>query len=559
MGYIFRINKDGGKNASTIVDWSTTSATTYNNGYVAAIADTTTTQKEITSIPSPFARIELVKEAFNKVAPKTIAGMSVQQVLQCLHGNTIYHKMVSDTLDVAQLFFSFPSFNNKLDIIVWQPLKDIQALCNSSSEVHKIVGKALDMFLKQDAMGNDPYNFGKMNNIYILKYKGPGQKPMHIIGATSPATLFFSTANNEIAISKQLCLGTNYAFDNKYASLDQRDPDFLKYLYTFRFSNPSFNAYYPEVARYLDAVYYVLNNNLKNEINGIQTSCQQIVQGQRSYINSNYDVLNIAVNPTTKYQVEINGFPIHCRKPVVAGRSDFEIKPSIAVQIKPLVLPVIKNTTYERLMYLGLPFGRNIQIPYYDSASLVTRRLPGINIPYPYLTISDFLSDKIVKLPSAINTDYFFDGNYSSQSGREEGYLLPVTDLYFDYFSVEDLQGSAPSGKHTIDIKQIASGVEVTLRIPIQNGNEVEYKRIYTLDVKADQANNQGAIVLPPEDFAVGVFPPVKFAQDSDAHYRIVLVGDYNLNKDFSCICHHQTQGFFYSGLCGKECGYCYR
>ena len=545
MGYIFRINKDGGKNASTIVDWSTTSATTYNHGYVDAISETTTTQKEITSIPSPFARIELVKEAFNKVAPKTIAGMSVQHVLQCLHGNTIYHKMVSDTLDIAQLFFSFPSLEDRLEIVVWQRSKEIQTLCNSSSKVHKIVGKALDMFLKQDAMGNDPYNFGKMNNIYILKYKGSGQKPMHIIGATSPATLFFSTANNEIAISKELCFVTDYAFDTKYASLDKRDPEFLKYLYAFSFSNPDFNAYYPEVAHYLDAVYYVLDDELKNEINEIRKSCQQVVAGKKSYIDSNYEILETAVDLTTKYQIEINGFPFHCKKPVVAGHSDFEIKPSTTVQMKPLVLPVIKNTTYERLVYLGTSFGRNIQVPYYDSASLETRRLPGVNIPYPYLTISDFLSDKIVKLPSAINTDYFFDGNYSSQSGKKEGYLLPVTDLYFDYFSVEDLKGSAPSGKNTIDIKQIASGVEVTLRIPIQNGNEVEYKRIYTLDVKADQANNQGAIVLPPEDFAIGVFPPVKFAQDSDAHYRIVLVGDYNLNKDFSCICHHQTQGFF--------------
>ena len=36
---------------------------------------------------------------------------------------------------------------------------------------------------------------------------------MHIIGATSPATLFFSTANNESAISKELCFGTDYAFE----------------------------------------------------------------------------------------------------------------------------------------------------------------------------------------------------------------------------------------------------------------------------------------------------------------------------------------------------------
>ena len=110
MGHVFRINKGDGRNApTTIVDWNNTSATPYNNGYVDEIADTTTTQKEITSIPSPFARIELVKEAFNKVVPKTIAGMSVGEVAQAIQGKTIYHKMVSDSLDVAQLFFSYPN------------------------------------------------------------------------------------------------------------------------------------------------------------------------------------------------------------------------------------------------------------------------------------------------------------------------------------------------------------------------------------------------------------------------------------------------------------------
>ena len=549
MGHVFRINKKGSKNnQTTIVDWSTTAATTYNHGYVNAVTDTTTTQKEITSIPSPFARIELVKEAFNKVVPDTIVGMNIQQVQQCLHGNTIYHKMVSDTLDVAQLFFSFPALQDKLEIVVWQRSKEIQALSNSSLSVHQIVGKTLDMFLSQDAKGNDPYNFGKMNNIYILRYKGPGQKPMHIIGATSPATLFFSTANDETAISKELCFVTDYAFDTKYASLDERNPEFLKYLYTFRYSNPNFNAHYPEVAHYLDAVYYVLDDNLKNEINDIQNSCQTIVQGQKSYIDSNYEVLDVTVNATTTFQVEINGFPFHCNKPTVAGNSDFEINSSQNTSAKPLVLPVIKSSAYEKLTYLGASFGRNIQVPYYDSVSLETRHLPGINVPYPYLTISDFLCDKIVKLPSAVNTDYFFDGNYCGQSEKKDGYLIPVTDLYFNYFSVNDLMGCAPSGKNTIDIKSIASGVEVTLRIPIQNNNEIEYKRIYTLDVKADPINNKGAIVLPPEDFAVGVFPPVKFSQASEAYYRIVLVGDYVLNKDFSCICHNQTQGLFTPG-----------
>lgn len=545
MGHVFRINKGDGHNApTTIVDWNTSSATPYNNGYVDEIADTTTTQKEITSIPSPFARIELVKEAFNKVVPKTISGMSVREVAQSIQGQTIYHKMVSDTLDVAQLFFSYPSMEDKLEIVVWQRNREIQQLLNSSSRSHNIIGKTLDMFLDQDALGKDPYNFVKLKNIYILKYKGVGQRQMHIIGATSPATLFFSTANNESSISKQLCFGTDYAFDQTYASLDKRDPEFIKYLFAFRFSNPAFNNDYPEVAKYLDAVYYILDNNLKNVINGIQSSCQNIAPGNKSYVDSNYDLLDISVNSTTSYQVEINGVSFHCRKPVVAGNSDFEITPTINVANRPLVLPVVNSSKYEKLTYLGCQFGRNFSVPNYDGNSLMNRRLPGINIPHPYLTVSDFLEDKIVKLPSYINNRDFFDGNYSSNNGQREGFLIPVTSLYFDYFTIDDLIGNAPSGRKTIELKEVASGIEVTLRIPIQKGNEVEYKRVYCLDVKADKANNNGAIVLPPEDFAVGLFPPVKFAQESDAHYRIVLVGYYDVNKNFTCECHGKN-GFF--------------
>ena len=208
-----------------------------NHGYVDGISDATTTQNEITSIPSPFARIELVKEAFGKIIPGTLNQMSVDDVKSLLSGNTIYHKMVSDTLDVAQIFFSYPTMQDKVDIVVWNMNQELQKLLLSPNPNHQVAGRSLDMFLKQDALGNDPYNFGKMKNMYILKYKGLGQKQMHIIGATSPATLFFSTANNESAISKELCFGTDYAFDSNYSSLDQRDPKFLKYMFAFEYLN----------------------------------------------------------------------------------------------------------------------------------------------------------------------------------------------------------------------------------------------------------------------------------------------------------------------------------
>ena len=498
MGHVFRINKAGNNannNLTTIVDWSSSAATTYTHGFVDGITDTTTTQREITPIPSPFARIELVKEAFMKVLPNTLANSTVNQVKEAIYGRTIYHKMVSDTLDVAQLFFSYPNMEDKLEIIVWDRNKEIANLKNSHSTSHQLVGKTLEMFLNQDSLGNDPYNFGKMQNLYILKYKGVGQRQMHIIGATSPATLFFSTANDESNLSKQLCFGIDYAFDNEYASLDKRDPEFIKYLFAFRFSNPHFNAHYPEVSKYLDAIYYILDNNLQNEINAIQASCQAVALGQKTYVDSNYDYLDVAVSATTSFRVEINGIYFHCKKPLISGNSDFEIVSTIPATKKPLVLPVVNGSAYDKLLYIGCQFGRNFSVPYYDSTQLSARKLPGINIQYPYLTISDFLEDKIIKLPNTVNKQMFFDGNYFSQNEKKEGYLIPVTDTYFDYFTVEDLMGTSPSGKKTMEIKQVASGVEVTLRIPIQKNHEVEYKRIYTLDVSADKANNKGAIV----------------------------------------------------------------
>lgn len=543
MGYLFRINKTDGNQATTIVDWSNSPKTPYDHGFVDKIKDSTTTQKEITSIPSPFARIELVKEAFGKIVPESITKYSSSQVAELLHGNSIYHKMVSDSLDVAQIFFCYPSMKDKVEIKVWDKNVCLNQLENSNEKAHKILGSTLRMFFAQDSRGDDPYNFGKMQNIYILRYIGPGQRPMHIIGATSPATLFFSTANDESAISQYLCFGTDYAFDKDYASLDQRDPEFIKYFFTLKYSDPEFSNNYPEVDKYLEAVFSVLDDSMKSELNAIQTECLNTANG--SYIDKHYETLSIDVSPTAQMQVEVNGRFIHYKSINLTGNSDFEILPSKQnVNLRPLVLPVNNSNAYANLVYYGCLFGRNFKVPNVDNNALVVRRLPGINIQYPYLTISDFLADKIIMLPAEVDKDYFFDGNFFSNSGAKQGFLIPVTPLYYDYFTSENLMGKSPSGKNTIDIRTVASGVEVTLRVPIKAG-EVEYKRIYTLDVKADAINNNGAIVIAPEDFAVGVFPPIKFKEISEARYRIALLSDFSLNKETFCSCHNIKNGFF--------------
>ena len=47
MGHIFRLKRAGAvATKTTIVDWSNSTATTYNHGYVDGISDATTTQNE---------------------------------------------------------------------------------------------------------------------------------------------------------------------------------------------------------------------------------------------------------------------------------------------------------------------------------------------------------------------------------------------------------------------------------------------------------------------------------------------------------------------------------
>ena len=62
-----------------------------------------------TSIPSPFARIDLVKTAFRWVTDNGI------------RGNTAHHRLVSEALDVAQLFYLSRKFRTKIEIIAYNP------------------------------------------------------------------------------------------------------------------------------------------------------------------------------------------------------------------------------------------------------------------------------------------------------------------------------------------------------------------------------------------------------------------------------------------------------
>lgn len=502
MSYIFRLH-DAGLN--TITDWG--SSQKYGSAVIEQMKDPNgeTSKKEITSIPSPFARIDLVKTAFKKVAEQNV------------EGKTINHKMVSDALDVAQIFFEYEKFKDKIEIIVWEKDNCINELLNSPFDSHKQLGDVFDTYIKQDGA---VYNFDKADRIYILNYKeGPGE--INILGATSPATLFFTPAN-DLTYCK-FGSGTDVFFDDDYRPLYRRDEDFQLFLYSLRKSTTGFATLFPEVEKYMVESMKLMSPSTKSKINAMTAS---------DYVN-NYN--SIAVNNNAGNAIFIlNDMEYRTRRPNTAKIGDvsgFVIMSDTTIDgKKPLVLPVDTYTLNTIYAQEGCPWNSNTKVPYYNSTPAKERVLPDDGTKYPYLTISDFLTDTIVRMPYEIDNVNYYDGNIDKPEGYS--YLLPLTDTFFKFFTVDDLKSKTMNdGKKMLELLNNVAGVTVVLRIPIKR-NYIEYRRTYFLKgVSVDETKTTNNGVISDNKIGLGIIPFVKFPENVDKHYRVAFYDKTKANN----------------------------
>jgi hypothetical protein len=489
MSYIFRLHNEGN---NALNDWGNSSK--YAKNVIDQIQDPNgeSAKREITSIPSPFARIDLVKTAFGKVA-----AMGVD-------GQTIYHKMISDTLDVGQLFFEFDKYADQLEILVWDKQNDLEELLNSPYPEHQQLGKTYDIFLKQD--GNI-YNFDQMDRMYLLNFKN-GPAMTNIIGATSPATLFFTSGNDLSYVSNAIRLsGNDRPFDDEWRPLYQRDLEYQKFWYLMQKITPNFARLFPEINNYLDKSFQKLTQQEQQIIRAIQPN--DLANYSDVTVNGSAGNIVYLINGISMKQKVQNTGNIEQQSGFVMD-SDYRINGK-----KPLVLPIDIYT--KPTFYISAPWDRNTVVPKFDSTPVGDRQLPDSD-KYPYLTISDFLSDTIVRMPYEINKERFFDGNIDKPNGN--GYLLPLTPLFFQCFTVQQLSGTLKNGKKMFELQSNAGGVTAILRIPVKS-DIIEYHRTYFEGVSPDIVNNDGA--LREKKFGLGILPLVRFADNINKHYRIAL------------------------------------
>jgi len=465
-----------------------------------------------TAIPSPFARIDLVKTAFKNIG-KTPELRSYKRNDNII-ASSEDEKLVSDSLDISEILFNIDSLKNRIRIIVWNRVEEIVKLKNGTPE-HRRLAETLELYFDEDQKA---YNFDLTDNFYLIECDHK------IIGCTSPVTMFFASGN-DLSHARIRLLSNDESFDNKYTPLYERDEHFQKYLYSLFRAYPVLSSRLKFFGEYLKRNLEILNKTnpaLYDQVNRLLANDLQ----------STYSELDTGISGQT---VELlYGITLRKRKKGdIIDRlknSDFIIaSDKYKGALTPLVLQ--NHLTKANFRYAEDEWDKTFRVPYFDPEADLSRRwLPGITLQYPYLTVSDFLETQLVRLIYPIYKEKFFDGNFSPEVGDDlKGYLLPLKPLFFEYFDSQDLV-STMAGKPKIDMIQGAAGsVKVVLRIPVKrDGEYISFERIYHTSsennpLSADPEQKKGIIV--EHQVGLTIFPFIKTGMpEIKAYYRTQLI-----------------------------------
>jgi len=438
---------------------------------------------------------------------------------------TAYHQLVSDALDVAEIFFNYEVFNqtsHNLRFVVWNKKYELAQLKLGNSG-HRLFGETLELFMEQD---NLKTHFNEIDNFYLLVCNN------ELLGGTSPSTMFFAAHNEGFRLAKfKLGIGNDQFFDAEPMPLWKRSMPFQRYLYGLFMTYPDLKTKMTTLWRYLVANLDALSQNRNKDWQNLNDEILKQADHSKvkMWFNSEYVPANYAEDNT--------GIFAHRGIEHRRAKADGNDHSNDAFAIKsdkykggkvPLAL---QNGFAKSLSYCQGTWKPDTVVPYFDLHPLDKRVLPGATQIYPYLTVSDFLEPCIMRVLYPMDSDYFYDGNpegfsKSNRWGGEQGipgddsFMLPLTKRFFDFFAPEYLSGYTTDGRRNFKmVKSGSDGVEVQLLIPIQSGDYIMFRRVYQLNTAADPEKNEGAVVRCR--FDLGFYP--LFHVDKEVRQIVVL------------------------------------
>lgn len=517
--------------------WSNTDV--YNIDDIMAIEETDTARisNQITSIPSPFARFDLARQALNFVTKGSI------------DGRTIYHKIVSEILDVGELFFNFNIIQADFEIVTWNKQIELNKFgdaVGSDEEpnlIHNQIKETLEMYFRQD---NNSFNFDTLDSINIIRSRNNHK----VLGCTSPITLFVSSSND--LSSEQINIGSYELFSNdRFVPLYERTDNFIIYLYNFFYSNVNIKNQFKDFSLYLDANLTQLRTrkpSVYQTVRGFVNNTSENIRNNNTRLNATYN--DIEYNGNVKVlNYHLKSIKIENLKNSVRD-SDFIINsPKYIEHINsnvgndkihdlPLILSDNNNEDYKYIFNKWNIEDKSL-VPYKINQDIDQRYLPGVNFKYPFLVISDLVEPYIIKLPYNLNKNYFNGNLKKSEDNKAQlfSYLLPLKKEFFKYFDVEDL-----INKKFITITELVNkNVRVDLVIPVKDNKTVKFQRTfyhYNNDNSKipNEGENKGIVLDNKINITISPFFKLKDSPDVIPDYRVQLTDkDYSgvfLNKE---------------------------
>lgn len=478
-------------------DWNVRTESYSKQDIVEGIKDTVDAADsyEITSVPTPFARWHLIDQAFGWVADGATKNGGDN-----LTGTTIYHKLVAEALDVAEIFFNFDGLKRdgyELEIKKIRLKTEVDALLKSGDPRLKNLGETYKLFSNIHRDKDVKVSVFDAEEINLLYYRGK------MIGGTSPICMYFTStdSNSELAFD----LDNTTLFQAPHESLIERSQAFCFAQIALVRNNPGLSKYMPGFCKYIGYV----DENLKTNVNATAFSQDFLAKAVTTNSPDAPSVLQIeGGNLVRLYRPKkLEGV---LQSDLVLGvyRGSFP-----EGQIRPLAL----SPDYrERKFLFNEVLWNPEKLTRYnaDEPVLEKRTLPGTHHNYPWMTTSDLLEPAIIRLLGPLDRERF-QGNpghhYAGNNQDEKGdYLLPIKPLFFEYFSREDLMGKI-AGFDVFELNRVDGdrNVEVILRIPIGDSGEdfVEFKRQYAPNAHVSEKENQGAVLV--HSFNLGLIPDV--------------------------------------------------
>lgn len=470
--------------------WTENDGNPYNGNTIPEITDNIgKLEVPVTSIPSPFAQMHLFETSFEFIN-KTFKESGNDK--ETLEGKTTYHKNVSLCLDVFEVLFRFETLKlkNRITINTWE-VSELKEVAKDYGSGIKTFAETLQIFI-----GN--YNNDSRFTSQGIRTAFNSFTLIHldnvIIAGTSPYTGFFTVGD---VLPQTVANEDNRMFFSNNVPLYRRKADFQKFISVLFRKEPKIIESFKQVYEYVSL------NGKVSEVEEFSSFVSGLSGADMHQMVQPYHILEIGNQEVTFLGGSV---PFLCEKynkaddEVIARNSDYVIITSKQLERPPLALS--HKGVKSRWNYLdGNSFPKDLETK--SSTPIGKRKLPQSVIEYPWIHRNDFLSTHLIELDYEMNTDKFWLPDSSVQN-----IILPITEKYFDYFTIEDL-------KKQISIEKLNLGaIIVTLEIPIKADSgkgTMKFERTYDYVIPETIDNDENGAVVK-STLAFGIYPFFKVA-----------------------------------------------